>query len=326
MITTADVLESWRASSLGATNDVCLDTSHPLGAFATLEDGRESFLLIADQDPRSFIRLNSHAVEVSCRRRMEDLQWACSLTLTNPLLDLAFAELVAAIVNNSADASSTLDSLILVGQTIDEMGLLFRVPQKPGLTLAQLRGLFAEMWLISRFASISFGPNAAVDGWRGPLGSPHDFDFGHSHYLEVKSRHVNHSRIRISSEKQLFSEAGRLFLAVFAFDDLPPSEEVRDGWSLVDVIREVEEHPATTAATVSVLRGRLALLGVSLDDPRLRETRFTEPAAAMFEVGPSFPRIIPSMVPRGVSEVTYTIALPELSGFETDWPGDHSGA
>lgn len=325
MTTTAEVLDAWRSSGAGMTNDVCLNTRHPLGVFATLEGDRESFLLIADEDPRIYIRLNSDALNITYRRRTGDLQWVCALTLNNPLLDVAFADLVAAIVNNSAEAGSALDSLMLVGQTIDEMGLLFRFPARSNLSPEKLRGLFAEMWLLSQFAVRAFGPNVAVDSWRGPLRALHDFDFGHSRYLEVKSRHINQVQVSISSESQLDNEAGELYLAVAAFDDLP-SGLSQEGCSLADSAHELEAHPDITAATISVLRSRLAALGVDLANPIYSESRFTKPRTDFYKVDSLFPRISRSSLPPGISRVSYQVSLAAISDLETDWPGGYNGS
>ena len=91
-------------------------------------------------------------------------------------------------------------------------------------------------------ACLTLGALTAVTAWRGPLGSPKDFEIGRV-AIEVKARRGGATpSVAITSEDQL-DERGvdSLFLYVVELDEAP--EDATDGLTVRDVADRVREHP-----------------------------------------------------------------------------------
>lgn len=319
MVTTSEVIESWFDQPGSVSPDHCLDPNHPLGVFTSIDNSKPAFTLVTPADPRRFIDFPSNAVEIRFGRRGGDDRWTCTIELQNVRLEYAFAELIAALVNNSADASSADDALFIIGQTLDELRLLFDRRRTRKLNLEQIRGLVAELWCLTRVIEPRIGIAAATNSWRGPLGADQDFAFGGNRYMEVKSRRWNKPQIRVASPEQLDLENGELMLAVAAFDEIEGDGEAGNPVHVAGLVRSIEENPTTEARTVAVLHSSLEALGVDLDDPIYSETAFTTPVVSSFRVGSDFPLLRRSSIPAGIEDVSYTLSLESMGPFKADW-------
>ena len=172
------------------------------------------------------------------------------------------------------------------------------------LSTDRAAGLFAELTVLARELAPTIGPARSVQHWTGPDPGKQDFQF-ESGAIEVKSwRGKGNPRVRISSEVQLdTSAAGAVWLAVLEIDQRPAGP----GDTLAGLIASVRDLTAGLPATQSLFENKLLSCGWRDELSNVRTERYTVLSTEFFEVADSFPRLIPSSLPSGVSDVTYRI-------------------
>lgn len=321
MVTVEQILELWAQADVAAAKDYCLDVSHPLGVFSSVDGSRPAFLIVSPIDPREFIAFDVDAIDLEITRRDWDMKWVCYFTLLNPRLDVAFAELVSSLVNGSRGAATPQDAMRVVGQSFQELQLLFAIAPHRKPNLQEIRGLFAELWFLANYLAPVIGIQAAVEAWKGPLGATHDFDLYDSRFLEIKSRRWISSKVHISSPAQLSIEHGELTLAIAAFDDSIEAESN----SVSDLFGEITAATDSTAATIALFMARLGAAGIDSGDEVYKTTRFTTPAIRTYSVTEDFPKLRLDDIPIGISNISYQLDTDHLSVYEAVWPGENYG-
>lgn len=175
------------------------------------------------------------------------------------------------------------------------------------------QGLIGELLFLERLIK-HLTPKAAIQAWRGPLDEPKDFVFS-DRAVEVKARHVGKDAVKISSEHQLqVTDGQQLSLAVIALS--PTVAEALEAISLDSLVQRVRE--AVIALDPSADEGfdaRLMSAGYSTDHD-YSDTWWVPVATSAYFVGDGFPRIEATILPEGVSLVTYWLRLDLCAPFE----------
>jgi hypothetical protein len=151
------------------------------------------------------------------------------------------------------------------------------------------------------------GPDQAVSAWIGPLGTSQDFRLPDGLKLEVKTLDVNRERVQINGLDQLDGGSDPLQLIVVRLTET--------GLNAAGAL--------TASRVISRLRSRLTQAPAALEtfEQLLRfldwdDTFETDSVVVRLEridryiVDDRFPRLIAAIVPQGVVEATYEIALP----------------
>ena len=185
------------------------------------------------------------------------------------------------------------------------------------LSLEQQKGLIGELMVLRDLLLPSLSEADAVLAWQGPLGSPTDFVIGRV-CIEAKARRgAAKPFVAISTPAQLDgSGLDALFLHVVELDRAPPDSG--EGFSVTEVARLIRDrlvpgHPAMA----DLYENLLAAAGLRWDDD-YSDVRWLEGASRLFVVEGEFPRIVPAVLPAGVTKVEYAISLVECSEYETD--------
>ena len=113
------------------------------------------------------------------------------------------------------------------------------VALRRGLSLEQQVGLVGELLFLS-CAAMEWGPQSALDAWRGPQGEEHDFGLAEAD-IEVKVTLGERRTHWISSLSQLVP-TGLRSLFIFSIQLTRANESV--GWKLPDLINQVRDLPA----------------------------------------------------------------------------------
>lgn len=189
-------------------------------------------------------------------------------------------------------------------------------------------GLFAELWFLSVWVIPHAGTSKAMDGWRGPLGARHDFEWpGRS--VEVKATTSTRGRIhRINGLDQLaLPENG-----VLLFFSLRLREEGGATNTLPGLVASCQQLLNADADALSRFDSALIQIGYSpAHEEEYVKMKFRVVDEALFSVVEGFPRLTQTCfadgVPSGIERVEYEI---NLSGFEhlrvASSPGDYSFA
>ena len=179
------------------------------------------------------------------------------------------------------------------------------------------KGLIGELVVLEKHLIPVLGISTAVRCWKGPLGTPKDFEIGRT-CIEAKARRGTATpHVKISSEHQLDSaDSDNLFLHVTEI-----TAATDDTGDPVTISKIVERLHAIIAdqdpATVDLFEALLAAIGFDWDDD-YSDKRWLIGREDLFEVRDDFPRITPFMYPGGVSDLRYSISLPDCEPFRVD--------
>ncbi len=187
----------------------------------------------------------------------------------------------------------------------------FMAGRKRGLLSAEeVRGLFGELTFLQQMLDQCSTEADALTSWEGPESIQQDFILGNM-AVEVKTLSGRErNSIRISSEDQLESLNDKLFLKVFRISVMPDSDRAMSLNGLVRLIADrLSDH-----TTLEMFYDKLAKAGyvelTEYDNPR-----FIVSEERLYGVGDSFPKLIRSELPEGVSNVHYGIDLERIKTF-----------
>lgn len=178
------------------------------------------------------------------------------------------------------------------------------------------KGLIGELLVLKRHLLTTMPPIAAIEAWKGPLGSPKDFEIGRL-AIEAKARRGSSVPfIKISSEHQLDgSGCDCLLLHVVELDRVDAEADAPTAVSipvLASQIRQLIRAEDQTA--LELFAASLTSSGVT--DEELYETDlWIEGRSRIFEVREGFPMIAPGTTASGVRSVQYAIDLVACEPF-----------
>jgi hypothetical protein len=298
-------------NGIGEAGSTRVDPQHPADFFGSVDaDGRLGLTVLVDAQPLQIPRME--ALEVTARERA-DGRWSMSVWLTTPLLAAPFAQLCDDLIESSRDVPPDRVGTFVLSRLHRWHELLEAAG--PGMTLSKLRGLIGEL-LVLRDGLGVFGPAIAVPGWAGPYRAAQDFALP-GLWVEVKTTFPTARVVRINSADQL-SAPGRLVLAVYTMAALLPQET---GVTAASVVGEIETRLRTEG--LGDLAAEFARrLGATGYDRTADYTvlPFRQDAVHYFEVSADFPRLAPSDLPSGISQVFYDLDIGSLASFEVTSP------
>lgn len=224
-----------------------------------------------------------------------------------------FASLAEDVLHHVAASSSAADAVKGMLSRLARWQTFLKQHDPEGLSVTERRGLFGELVMLQHLINLDLDPVSAVDAWRGPGASSHDFQLiGGS--VEVKaSAAVTPTEFRISNAKQLDdASVARLILALVLLDETESS-----GLSLPVLIAQIEavlpEHVLPKWEETLTAAGYLRV-----QSDRYERPRYVVRSQRLYRVLDGFPRLLDSDLPSGVSQVSYTLAVAAIHQFECD--------
>jgi hypothetical protein len=284
-----------------------VDATHPLDLYADFEPpDRPGLILLCDERPNDAPPMHAIGLE---RRRRQDGRWSMRVFLEEPRLLPVFAELCHDIVEFTRRNAHTASPSGLVLSRIDRWRSLMQ-PQAAGLTRSQIRGLIGELLVLEKELLPVLLPDQAVSAWTGPLGASQDFRLPDGRRLEVKAVDHESDSVQINGLEQLDSGGDPLQLVVVRLEDTGIDAE-----GAITASRLITQLRATLTPAPAALQTFEVLLGfagwvdaVDADSVVVRLERIDR-----HDVGDAFPRLTPSNVPAGITQVTYEVLLPQLA-------------
>lgn len=178
------------------------------------------------------------------------------------------------------------------------------------LTNEEIRGLFAELYVLRQLYLRRLTQDQAVDAWCGADDAHQDFIFCNL-AVEVKSLSGRErSSVRISSEDQLETLMDSLFLMTVHLIDMPDTETAL---SLNNMVALIEQELASAKAIEQFIQKIGACGYLTLAD--YDKPRFTVGNVNLYRVTAEFPKIIRSQVSQGLFHVSYDIQLEAIAPF-----------
>jgi hypothetical protein len=284
-----------------------VDASHPFDLYADFEPpDRPGLILLCDERPNDAPGMRAIRVE---RRQRSDGRWSMRVSLEEPLLLAVFAELCADIVEFTRRNAQTGPPSALVLSRIERWRSLMQA-QPPGLSRSQIRGLIGELLVLEGELLPRLLPEQAVAAWTGPLRASQDFHLPDGRKLEVKAIDRNSDTVQINGLDQLDAGGDPLELVVVRLE-----ETGIDGAGAITAARLIDRLRTRLSPAPVALQAFEVLLGfvgwnnaAEADSVSVRLQRIDH-----YEVGISFPRLTPAIVPHGVTAATYEIVLPQTS-------------
>lgn len=283
------------------------DNTHPLDLFVGVDsEGRRVLMLVVDQAPPELPVAG--VIEVTLTQR-NDGKFSLLFRLARPEFHELFGRLCQDLVETSRTSDKQNGTARLLLRLSRWRKLLEPGPNQ-GLTDRQLRGLFGELWFLMTIAMRQFDHLTAILSWNGPLGAPQDFQLGDA-LVEVKTVLPGGHSISISSADQLENGSTPLQLAVIAVD-------ISQGISPVELVKQLRQELASSPVALTEFDIRLAELGYA-DRPEYEQLKFAVQSVRYYPVTKSFPRIMLSQLPAGVSKVTYDLDLLQCGQYRSDY-------
>lgn len=189
----------------------------------------------------------------------------------------------------------------------------FSSRKHPILTSSEELGLYGELCFLKKL--ISFLGANIVNSWAGPGKGTHDFYIG-KNAVEVKTTSSQAPyRAHISSEYQLDKTevTGNLYLSLFAFRK--DSTGTNTLPSLVNEIRKLIENENTI---LDVFNEKLLKVGYIDIAEELYTNSYHLRNEYLFSVEENFPCITRKIIPNGISDVEYTLAVDNCEEFAID--------
>jgi hypothetical protein len=184
------------------------------------------------------------------------------------------------------------------------------------LTPDEQKGLIGEIHVLQELVAPRMPISDALESWTGPLGAPKDFEIGHVS-IEAKARRGGaEPHIQISSEHQLDVEGlEHLYLHVISLARPGPEDE---GFSIADAVTGLRDHIANRdPAALDLLEMRLSAVGFR-DHDDYSDSLFIKTSHDLLEVTGEFPRVSAHELAPGVSNVRYSISLPQCEPFAVE--------
>lgn len=246
-------------------------------------------------------------------------------TLVLRLLDSAqrdiFHRLCLDIMASAASAKTETEAVAVSLARTWRWHHLLRGGGDGRLSKEEQKGLIGELLVMERLLD-NLSPHDAVAAWRGPLGAPKDFEVGRCS-IEAKARRgAAKPHVLISSEHQLdTSGVDALFLFIAELDQAPTEDT--DGFSVTEIAQRLHTRiAATDNEAAGVFETLLCAAGFSWEDKYL-DTNWLRGPERFYAVSEGFPCITVSSFPAGVSNVRYSISLPEIEPFQVQGEAVH---
>ena len=237
-----------------------------------------------------------------------------ALKLLDPSQQDIFHTLCRDIISVAAQTESEAEAVSVALMRTWRWHHLLRVGGGTLLSPEEQKGLIGELLVLERVLLPHLEASAAVTAWRGPLGSPKDFEIGRV-AIEVKAHRGGATpSVAITSEDQL-DETGvdSLFLYVVDLDEAP--EDATNGLTLTDVTNRVRDHLySLDPGAAGVFETLVSAAGVRPEDD-YSNSQWLEGPSRLYMVAGEFPRIARSEVRSGVSHIRYAISLGDCEPF-----------
>ncbi len=254
-----------------------------------------------------------HGINIDLRNAENEGRQRLVLTLARNVDSDLFLGLCETLISSLATVMDSSVALSITLQHLKRWRAFLAGKKARLLTNEEIRGLFAELYVLRHLYQRRLTQDEAVDAWCGGDDLHQDFIFGNV-AIEVKSLSGRERNcVRISSEDQLEGLVGSLFLMTVRLIDMSDEETAR---SLNDMVALIEQE-LTTAEAIEQFSEKIAGRGYApLAD--YERPRFTVGSTNGYAVTDQFPKIIRSRIPQGLFHVAYDIQLEAIAPFACD--------
>ncbi|VUX34341.1 Uncharacterised protein [Bifidobacterium longum subsp. infantis] len=313
----ASVEELWRrmAERPGRENrELDLTLQVPLIIGCT-PDARPYIMILSQKRPWPINGLEAIDVQVGSRTSPIGENWSLTFILRDWSLLHAFAEICLAFADRIRTASSRNSALREIYSTVDQWHRLLKSITHTNRQ-AILRGVCGELLAAEKVMRLSGRPlETVMQAWTGPYGAPQDYSFDAEHrYWEIKTVHSSARRITISSPEQLNIADKQISLITIVLDT-PTNNDDKQLISLPRIIERLRQLADDPYLIGQCIDNGLNALGLDIRSDIAMHTMFEVGPVRVYDVKDRFPRVTPSMLPNGVTNLTYTVEQESIEPF-----------
>jgi len=254
-----------------------------------------------------------HGVRVDLRQSTTSNSQHLVLTLEKQVdLDLFFG-LCETLTGSLAPVTNPAAGLAVVLTHIKRWKAFLAGRRKGLLSPEETRGLFAELQFLRALYNGHLNEKSAVEAWCGAERAHQDFIFSNI-AVEIKSLSGRErNTVRISSEDQLEGLSDNLFLVIYRLSEVPDSDYAL---SLNDAVSRIEGE-LTDETAIEGFTTKLASYGYApLNDYDI--PKFVVNSMHSYRVADTFPRLVRSSLPEGVTRLSYEIELEKIVSFQVE--------
>lgn len=299
-------------------NRLRIDSSHPHDFFWG-KDISGHYLLVLRFDSALLYKIKVRKIDLTgittdIRRVPDTVDGIFLITLQNSENADIFFTLCDALVKKTRNVSNVTVVIDIIYDQLERWRTLLSRQNRNRLSAQEIQGLFGELQFLEEcIDGMQISVRAAIEGWQGPMGAPHDFIFGES-AVEIKSISGSYAdSVKISTESQLITHLETLHLRIVF---LAVDTDCKTGLSLNDLIIQLKGK-ITDNDLVSTFAEKLSEVGY-IDIPEYDFPCFSLVQTRTYEVRDGFPRITPDLLAPGISDVSYCIAFRSIVGFICD--------
>lgn len=255
-------------------------------------------------------KIEFNGIKTDIRQLTESGDIYFQLTLQSTDKPDIFHKLCNDLIEKTRTVPDLQSALALIYRRLEEWRTFLSKSTKHTLSRQEIQGLFAELSFLNECIDKKHVTmEAALEGWQGPVGAPHDFIFG-PEAVEIKSLSGSSVEgVRISSEEQLTSHLDHLYLhIIFLIQDY----DCATGISLNQLVQRIRSK--LIGEFLTTFDGRLFECGY-FDIPEYDRPFFSILQTRTYEVLENFPRLVPDNIPQGISEVSYFIRFDSIEKF-----------
>lgn len=297
------------------------DSPDAISARRVDADGRWNFFWARDSENRLLLvlRYNPDAAPHARLPRLRGIEVfvytdevggfpSLALRLREGALRDLFYRLCIDIIASTGDARTEREAVAIALARTWRWHHLLRGGGDTLLSSEEQKGLIGELLVLESYFLPVMSPSAALTAWRGPLGEAKDFLVGR---VAVESKAHGDgaaASVRISSEFQLDdSGLDRLFLHVSVLD--PAGADDEDDFTISDVAERIRSRLLAIDTHFSDQYDALLMAAGFRKEDDYSRIRWKGGKRGIYWVHDSFPRLIPSGVPAGISSVTYNLEI-----------------
>ena len=188
---------------------------------------------------------------------------------------------------------------------------LLKQDRNKAMNLQQQMGLYSELLCLRDIIVPKFGIEQAIVSWVGADFDKQDFLLDNA-IIEVKSYKTSKGQTaHISSIKQLISDKIPLFLLTYGLT------QTENGESIADIVISIENYLRVESNEIkSKFEGKLLEYGYIPEIIKTEFYKFIVDKNRVFLTSDDFPKIQPSYIAHGITDVKYSIDLLECTNFE----------
>jgi hypothetical protein len=282
------------------------NADHPLKIFIGLDStGRKTLLVKSAFELKKYKR--TYAIDFNLAQK--DSMWVFGMHLNNPESSAIFTQLCTDLIDFTFRSVTEKEAIGLFTHRLDLWVSLLKTVTQKKMNESDLRGLIGELLFLSEYMFVKHGIDDSLRSWTGLDKTKKDFSIGETWY-EVKA--VSHGKrsVEISSIEQLDSNANG-FLAILYIEKM--SNQFK-GLTLKKIIDGILDR--LNGEQNDLFMEKLSAINYNLlEDYSDFSYRYVK--SEIYEVKPSFPRIIREDLPDEILTCSYELDINMLKAFLT---------